>query len=294
MHKSPLVTVWIPTLNRKNMLKRALNSVLAQSYPNIEIYVVDNGSNDGTEAAVADYMVKHKNIRYHRFDENKGACAARNYAILNAKGTLVTGLDDDDEFLPERITELVGAYDERFSFVCTGYFWDYGAYRKAKINHALEVSLHDQLNFNQTSNQALVSKQRIIDVGLFDEDLVSCQDWDMWTRLIIKYGHALRISGTSYIVHTAHDKPRITGNISNRLKGLEQFYVKHQHLMTAQNIKCFNFLRFYNAEKRLNLSNFIALFSWPIKGRIIRYFIASHFPQLAEKRLARLRNKNKS
>lgn len=291
MHKSPLVTVWIPTFNRKKLLKRALDSVLAQSYKNIDIFIVDNGSSDGTDDFVASYMNKYENIHYHRFDENKGACAARNYAIRHAKGSLVTGLDDDDEFLPTRITELVEAYDERYSFVCTGYFWDYGAYRKAKIDTNLEVTLHKQLNFNQTSNQALVSKQRIIDAGLFDEELSSCQDWDMWTRLIVKYGTALRIAGSSYIVHTAHDKPRITGNITNRLKGLEQFYNKHQHLMTAQNNKCFKFLKFYNAEKCLGLIDLITLFTWPIKAQIVRYFIASHFPQLAERRLARLRNK---
>lgn len=291
MHKSPLVTVWIPTLNRQDMLKRALNSVLAQSYKNIEIYVVDNGSSDNTQSIVADYMGKHSNIKYHKFSVNKGACAARNYAITHAEGTLVTGLDDDDEFLPGRIAELVEAYDERFAFVCTGYFWDYGAYRKAKIQTGLTVTLHDQLNFNQTSNQALVSKQRIIDAGLFDEELTSCQDWDMWTRLIIKYGAALRITGASYIVHTAHDKPRITGNINNRLKGLEQFYTKHQHLMSMKNKKSFKFLKFYNAEKFLGIFDFIRLFTWPIKGQIVRYFIASHFPKLAEKRLARLRKK---
>ncbi len=100
MDKSPLVTVWVPTLNRQDMLKRALNSVLAQSYDNIEIFIVDNGSTDNTEAVVADYMAKYDSIRYHKFDENKGACAARNYAITHAKGFFVTGLDDDDEFLP--------------------------------------------------------------------------------------------------------------------------------------------------------------------------------------------------
>lgn len=287
----PLVTVWLPTLNRKMMLKRALDSLLCQSYSNIEIFIVDNGSTDDTESLVSEYIVKHKNIVYHRFDENKGACAARNYAILHAKGELVTGLDDDDEFLPDRISQLVSAYDEQFSFVCTGYFWDYGAYRKAKIDTAMHVSLNEQLNFNQTSNQALVSRKRIIEAGLFDENLTSCQDWDMWTRLIIQYGTALRIPGASYIVHTAHDKPRITGNIGNRLKGLEQFYSKHKHLMSEQNNKCFNFLRSYNAEKRLSIYEFLCLFNWPIKGQIIRYFISSQFPQLAEKRLARLRKK---
>jgi len=291
MLDTPLVTVWIPTFNRKELLERALLSVLNQDYQNIEIFIVDNGSVDGTSELVNNYIQKNNKIVYHRFDSNKGACAARNYAIINASGDLVTGLDDDDEFLPGRVSQLVKAYDEKYAFVCTGYYWDYGTYRKAKIDNQLEINLSCQLNYNQASNQVLVSKKRIIDAGLFDESLISCQDWDMWTRLIIQYGVGLRVAKTSYVVHTAHDKPRITGIASNRLKGLKQFYTKHQHLMTKQNQKCFNFLYFYNTEKKLGFIHFFKFFCWPIKDQVIRYLIASYFPKLAKKRLARLRNK---
>ncbi|MBL4910774.1 MAG: glycosyltransferase [Alteromonadaceae bacterium] len=291
MHALPLVTVWIPTFNRKQLLERALNSVLKQSYKNIEIYIVDNGSTDGTEKMIEEYLHQYSNIIYHRFDANLGACAARNYAIVNAKGEFVTGLDDDDEFLPQRIDQLVKAYDDQYTFVCTGFYWDYGVYRKAKLNSELVINLQSQFNFNQASNQVLVRKQRLIEVGLFDENMVSCQDWDIWTRLIIKFGPGLRISNPSYIVHTAHSKPRITGSIENRLTGLKQFYQKYHQLMSTQNIKCFTFLKLYNAERKLTFLQLIKLFSWPIKEQIIRYFFASHFPKLAEKRLARLRTK---
>ena len=291
MSKSPLVTVWIPTFNRKEMLERALLSVLAQDYPEIEIFIVDNGSTDGTTDLVADFMQRHDHIRYHRFDENRGACAARNHAIEFGAGELMTGLDDDDEFLPGRLSRLVAAYDEKYAFVCTGFYWDYGARRRAITGSHMEIDLHSQLNFNQASNQVLVSKQRMIEAGLFDGNMVSCQDWDMWTRLIIRYGTALRIAGPSYIVHTSHDKPRITGNISNRLTGLRQFYDKYNGLMSKENSKCFAFLQHYNSEKKLSLADVIKFFSWSQKEQIIRYYFASNFPWLAKKRLQRLRTK---
>ncbi|SFD44710.1 glycosyltransferase family A protein [Pseudoalteromonas denitrificans] len=284
-----LVTVWIPTYNRKEMLERSLKSVLNQNYKSIDLFIVDNGSRDGAAEVVESYIKNHINIIYHRFDSNKGAWAARNYAINNSNGELVTGFDDDDEFFEGRIEQLVSAYDEKHAFVCACFYWDCGVYRKEKIDHDLEISLHDQLNFNQASNQELVSKQRMIDIGLFDEDMISCQDWDVWRRLIIKYGVALRVPTPSYIVHTSYNKPRITGNINKRLAGLEQFYKKYHTLMSPQNSKCFAFLKHYNSEKKLNLFDFYKLFSWSIKDQVIRYFIAFYFPQLAKRRLERLR-----
>lgn len=291
MNNSPLVTVFIPTYNRKDMLVRAIDSVLGQDYQNIEIYVVDNGSTDGTSELVSLYVQRNKNIKYHRFDENKGACFARNFAISRAAGILVTGLDDDDEFLPHRLSQLVASYDDKYSFVCTGFYWDYGHYRKTKIDSHKIIDLATLLNFNEASNQVLVSKAKIMSVGLFDESFTSCQDWDMWTRLIIKYGNALRVGGASYVVHTAHNKPRITGNIPNRLSGLRQFYTKHSIHMSAENKSCFEFHELYNAELKLGFFQSLKYYSLPIKNQAFRYFIASMFPKLAKKRLDKLRVK---
>ncbi|MFT5758754.1 MAG: glycosyltransferase involved in cell wall biosynthesis [Alteromonadaceae bacterium] len=291
MSNLPKVSVWIPTYNRKSMLERALNSVLKQTYDNLEIFIVDNGSTDGTEKMIEGYIDRFSNIKYHRFDSNKGACEARNFAIINGTGELMTGLDDDDEFLPNRIHQLVDAYDEKYSFICTGFYWDYGTYSKARIDSFLEIKLHDQLNFNQASNQVLVSKKKLIEVGGFDRDMVSCQDWDLWTRLIIKFGMAVRINKASYVVHTGHNKPRITSSIVNRLTGIDQFYCKYSKLMSKQNGKCFAFLRLYNSEEKLSVIDFFRLFTWPIKDQLVRYFIASRFPKLAKKRLQRLGSK---
>jgi len=82
------------------MLRRAIQSVLKQTYTNVEIIVSDDGSTDETPKVMRDYCQKYKGIKYLRSKKSNGACHARNKAILASTGEFVTGLDDDDEFLP--------------------------------------------------------------------------------------------------------------------------------------------------------------------------------------------------
>ncbi|MFC3033107.1 glycosyltransferase [Pseudoalteromonas fenneropenaei] len=282
---SPLVTVWLPTYNRLHLLKRAVDSVLAQTYKNIELFIVDNGSKDGTQEFIRDLMLRHPNIRYKRFDENRGACNARNYAILNGEGLYATGLDDDDEFLPNRIQSLLEAFDKQDAFVCSGYYWDYGSRRKAILSSQLSIGINEQLNFNQASNQVFTFRNRLIESGLFDPDLVSSQDWDMWTRLILKYGNGKRIATVSYIVHTAHDLPRITSSEDARVRGLEQFFSKYEMYMSEQNKKCFSFFMHYTQGKCVTLMDVKRFYCKPIAVKVIKAWLASLFPYLARKRL---------
>lgn len=102
----PLVTIYISTYNRLEKLKRAINSVLQQDYTNWELIVCDDASCDGTSDYMNDICMKDSRIRYLRNDVNKGACETRNLGIFNAKGTFITGLDDDDEFTNDRISFL--------------------------------------------------------------------------------------------------------------------------------------------------------------------------------------------
>ena len=133
-NKPPLVTVYIPTHNRCQLLKRAVDSVLKQSYQHIELIIVDDASVDDTEYYLSELVTQHANIRFFKQKHAKGACVARNIAINDAKGELITGLDDDDEYLPERIADLVANYDEGYAFVCTGFLWHYGKKSRAVDN----------------------------------------------------------------------------------------------------------------------------------------------------------------
>ncbi|GEK08861.1 glycosyltransferase family 2 protein [Pseudoalteromonas peptidolytica] len=281
----PLVTVWIPTCNRLSLLKRAVKSVQNQTYKNVELFIVDNGSTDGTVEYLKQLATDDQRVRYHCFETNQGACSARNYAIQHAQGEYATGLDDDDEFLPSRVETLLNAFDERYAFVCSGYIWDYGKIQRALLDSDLVINIKTQLNFNQASNQVLAKRTRLIEAGLFDESMVSSQDWELWTRMILKYGAAIRISTPTYIVHTAHDKPRITDSLNNRVVGFEQFYERYGHLMSNTNKKCFNFLVHYSKGQRVSFGTVIKFFTPAIATKLLRAWLASLFPKLARKRL---------
>jgi hypothetical protein len=106
---NPKVSIIIPTYNRPHYLPGALESALTQTYPNIEVLVVNDGSTDNTEQVLAPYM---KQIRYIK-RENGGCAAAKNTGLELATGELITNLDDDDRILPEKIERQVEVFMQR-------------------------------------------------------------------------------------------------------------------------------------------------------------------------------------
>jgi len=280
---SQLVTVYIPTHNRCQLLKRAITSVLNQTYSNIEIIVVNDGSIDDTKDYLKALEKEHQNLRCFHQNTPKGACAARNIAIHHAKGQLITGLDDDDEFLPERVSYLVSRYDRKFAFVCTGFLWHYGAKTKAVDNQAKLISLNEQLSYNHATNQVMVDLGRIKSISGFDEGFVACQDYDTWTRLIEKYGKAKRVSGASYIIHRGDDVERIT-EPKNWLNGHQQFINKHRHKMSDVNMINQKFRRMVAKRERLTLFDLYEQLKAGLIIQKIRYWLSSNFTLLSKVR----------
>lgn len=106
-----MVTVIVRTYNRADVLPRALDSLLAQSYSQLEILIIDDASSDGTPAVVAEYQRRDPRIRCVRHPTNQGPSAAFNTGFDHARGDLVTGLDSDDELLPEAVESQVAALE---------------------------------------------------------------------------------------------------------------------------------------------------------------------------------------
>jgi glycosyltransferase involved in cell wall biosynthesis len=234
-HRLPLISVYMPTYNRVQMAIRAIESVLAQDYPNIELLVVDDASKDDTWQVLTNKYVNDERVRLFRQNTGQGACAARNRAITEAKGDFVTGIDDDDEFLPNRLSSLYQAYDDKYSCVCSGYIWDYGTVQKRLFTSRQEVTLSELLDLHTLSNQALVKRERMLALGGFDIGLAAFQDYDMWVRVVQAFGPALRIAEPSYKVNVGHELGRIT-NSPKRLDAHKQFVAKHRASMSARNL----------------------------------------------------------
>ncbi len=229
--KTELVSVYIVTYNRLEQLKNAISSVLRQTYENIEIIVVDDGSTDGTRQYMDLMAGKQPRVTYICLNVNMGANAARNKAILNAKGTYITGLDDDDLMHPKRVEVLIENYEESLAFVSSRYF----VTKNRKISKKIltlkqSVDLNDLLYSNVVGNQVLTTKEKFMQAGLFDENLVAGQDMDMWIRLLENTPKAFIVKNFLQIVQVgAHSS--ITGS-SKGLKGYSQVYLKHKSKMS--------------------------------------------------------------
>ena len=128
----PLVSVILPTFNRAKLLSRAINSVLKQSYYNLECIVVDDGSIDNTEKVVK--SINDNRIVYLKHNYNKHASAARNTGIAKSKGKFIAFLDDDDQWLPKKLEKQISLIQKLPPSVGLIYCWmDY--YNNEKLIH---------------------------------------------------------------------------------------------------------------------------------------------------------------
>lgn len=119
IYNNPKVTIGIPTYNRKCYLKEALDSISAQRYPNIEVVISDNASNDGTDALVASYIEEHKelDIKYFRNTSNLGAALNWKNCLENASGEYFMFLSDDDGLMMDSVENMVIAMESDVAFV---------------------------------------------------------------------------------------------------------------------------------------------------------------------------------
>lgn len=229
MTEYPLVSAVVTTHNRKDLLRRALDSVKAQTYQHLELVVVDDGSEESAKQVVHEYEDAFDRVVFHRNEVPKGACAARNKGIELANGVFIAGLDDDDEWMPERIQKLVNAYRDEDAFVTSDVLHIYPN-RELVWKKDTLITLERLLYSNQVGNQGLIKKERLIEVGGFDESLSSAQDYDLWVRLCERYGPIRNVQEPLQKIHLEHEGEQITSP-KNQLKGYLQFYEKHKHLM---------------------------------------------------------------
>ncbi|MCE7650702.1 glycosyltransferase [Vibrio fluvialis] len=251
-----LVSIVICTHNRKELLVRAIRSVQNQTYKNIEIIVTDDCSTDGTEELVSQLILESEiPILYRRNERNMGACYTRNKGIEMALGKFYTGLDDDDTFSSNRISDFIENWDSSYSFICANInVVDKSGCFKMFFG-AKNISKNNLLWYNDAGNQIFTLLERVRGVGMFCENLRSAQDVDLWLRLIYEYGNAKRINSLTYNLHIDHDLPRITTS-NNKLSGLKLFYERHKDYMNSSQKRNYLFkIDYWKSNRKLKLSH---------------------------------------
>jgi glycosyltransferase involved in cell wall biosynthesis len=185
----PAVSVIIPTFNRATLLPAAIGSVLAQSYKDYEIIIVDDGSQDATREALED-LIQAGRICYV-YQENRGESAARNRGTQLAAGEYLLYLDSDDLLLPDTLARQVACLDARpeVGLVHGGYVKfdnagnDLGYRDTTRFSGRLYPRILLEWGILMAVPTVMVRAALITEVGGFDESLRQAADLDMWRRL---------------------------------------------------------------------------------------------------------------
>lgn len=189
MENSPLVSVIIPTYNRAERVCEAVESVLKQDYTTVEIIVVDDGSTDNTQRLLKKYQKKISVLH----QENRGVSAARNIGIRHSKGDYIALLDSDDLWERQKLSCQIEFFKNNpGALICqTEEIWIRNGRRVNPKNRHKKPSgmiFEASLALCLVSPSAVMIKKTLFDsVGLFDEALTACEDYDLWLRISLKY-----------------------------------------------------------------------------------------------------------
>ena len=237
-----MVSVVITTHKRvPEMVERALKSVLSQTYKNLEVFVVDDSPADYPLRQAVETMVtgySSQNVKYIPHEKCQGACVARNTGLRAAKGKYIAFLDDDDEWLPEKIEKQLLAFTtDRIALVyCGSNFNRDGVVTKRETEYVSGSIYHKLIlgNFIGSTSFPLLRTQALRAVGGFDPLMQSAQDYDVWLRLAEKYEVAY--VEEPLVTYYIHDGEQITRNYAKKVSGLERLNEKNMvYLKTDKN-----------------------------------------------------------
>jgi glycosyltransferase involved in cell wall biosynthesis len=272
----PEVSVYLPTRNRTHLLREAIESVLAQTFSGFELLIVDDGSDDAS--ALESLSCMDPRIRMFRHEQPRGAPAARNYAIREARGRFLTGLDDDDLMLPRRLESLLAAKPENYSLVCSSFYLEKNGQRRRYNARACAITLDNILHQNLIDNQAMMLTERAREIGGFDETFKASQDYDFWTRLIERFGPAHRIAEPSYVRRENISADAITWS-PRFAEGAQQYTEKHRSKMNGAQLRSQRLLHKITAGQPLRWYEIPSHWSLESAPLLLRY-LASRSPAL--------------
>ena len=232
------VTVVIITYNRSiDVLKKAVQSVLTQTYKEFELFIVNDApENINLADEIKQYIAELGDTRvtYLSYEKNGGSNYARNYGYVHATGEYIAFLDDDDEWLPKKLEYQVKEMDknDRIGLVSCGFYM----YKNEKLLGTKEIDNKKNLdiksllleNYVGGTSFPLLRKSALDDVGAFDIKMKSCQEYELWIRIRKKYDFAT-INLPLGIYNDIGDSI-YKGNNTRYYEGILRLLTKHQEL----------------------------------------------------------------
>lgn len=276
--KKPKVSVIIPTYNRAHILGRAIQSVLDQTYQDFEIIVVDDGSTDNTEEVVKNF--NDERIVYHLYGKNRGVAAARNIGIKLSKAEYIAFQDSDDVWYPDKLEKTMKNIKEikniDFIFSCgkiikdgeiVGYTGNHSWINKSPKKELIRKLFMG--NFIPTQG-VVVKKDKIIQVGGFDESFPSASDHELWLRLIPICNFHF-IGEPLFDIHFS--EKCITSNVKIRLHSQKRLFNKNKAILK----KYVKSKIWYYIIKQIFIGNIFFAAAWDVSNRQNNYLVAMFY-----------------
>ena len=251
-----MISVIIPTFNRADTIKRAIESVLNQTYKDLELIIVDDGSTDNTEKIVAEYIKRDNRVVFNKLAENQGACAARNVGINMAKGKYIAFQDSDSEWLPEKLEKQLTCINEHGADICICSEKKYSLdgriiYRPYNFQSSNSRFLtHQEIcEKNGIITPALFAKSEVFLDCYFDPNVKRQQDYEWGIRASKKYKVWFE---NTVLVYDYLQKDSISNSGSKVLMEAREYIIK-KHFDVCQQYPEFyiNQLRIIGSQKAL-------------------------------------------
>ncbi|BAA29476.1 glycosyltransferase [Pyrococcus horikoshii] len=250
----PRISVIIPTYNREELLRRAIESVLDQTFDDFEILVIDGAKSESTRELVRSFG--DGRIRYIP-QKGKGIANARNLGVSKARGEFIAFLDDDDRWRRDKLElqlELFKVLPQSYGVVYTAFTYYYLEKDKVLgIKHPRasgDVYKH-LLKDNITGTSTIMVKRECFKkVGLFREDFVTCEDWDMWLRMAkVCYFGAIDEPLVDYSIHSGQFS--FAKYLEGRYKMIEKHLdIKRNPRVLSYHLLQIGVLKLFSGDKR--------------------------------------------
>lgn len=187
-----LVSVIVPVYNRDVYISATINSILDQSYSNIEIIVINDGSSDNSLSILKQLAKSHPDKINIINQSNQGQTKARNNGIKQAKGEFIAFLDSDDLWLKDKLSKQLPLFKENIGLVFSGIYNidEHDQIISTELcNENIRGNIYSKLLIkNRMTGGTVVLKHSVLlDIGLFDETLSAAENWDLWLRVTQKY-----------------------------------------------------------------------------------------------------------
>ncbi len=247
------ISVVIPTYNRYEVLKRAINSVLAQTYVAKEIIVIDDGSNDETLKIKEEFP----NIKYF-YQDNSGVSSARNLGITKSTCEWIAFLDSDDIWSTDKLNSHV-EFHKHNKNILMSYTDERWVRNGVEVNIPKKYKKYGGHIFKNclshciiAPSATLIHKNLLDKVGLFDEKLEVCEDYDLWLRVAIE--HEIGFIDKKYITKHGGDNDQL----SMKFWGMDRYRVRSLEKLLKHN----------NSKKELIVECLIKKYSLLLKGAL--------------------------